>query len=209
MASMPIYPTEIWISVIFMLFMFGVVAILMFSPFMPFIKAKFGKKKLLFTIDRSGDIKMMAAELRNGLYIINGKPMRFLKQYASSYRLAGVNVDFVHMDVGFVMKPEFQAGVAELEEKYNIKSYKDLRKALATKVITRDQLELPLFFTIPIQNLVTYAANVPPTSIQAEIDELFESQKLADLQGLGKYLPWIIILAILMLAAAVAIKIAS
>lgn len=204
---LPVYPTEIWMCVVAMGFMVMAMGLVMFGPFMPYIKAKFAKKKLLGVIDKTGNVKLMAADLRNSMYYFGDNPMRFIKQYPGSYRLGGVEFDIVHMDRGFVMKPEFQAAVAELYEQYGIEDYNQLKQALADGTITKSEIEIPLFFTVPLQEMERYGALVPPASITGEVDDLIQSMKKEEFQTLAKYLPWFLMFAVIIIAAALAVKI--
>jgi hypothetical protein len=206
---MPIYPTELWISVLFLVVMAGFIILIMVSPFIPYLIAKFSKKKILFMLDRTGQIKLKKADIRNGMYYFGDNPMRFAKQYQGSYKLGGVDVDFVHMDLGFVLKPEFQAAIKELEEQYGIKSYIDLNEAIISGKIKKEDIEVPLFFTVPLEALSEYGAEVPPASITGEVDDLMQSQKMDPMAGFGKYLPWMLMFAILIIAFALAWKIMS
>lgn len=202
--GMPIYPTELWISIIFMGFMFVFLIFIMFAPFVPYALAKFSKKKILFMLDRTGQIKLKKSDIRNGMYYFNDNPMRFVKQYQGSYKLSGVDVDFVHMDLGFVTNPIFQAAISELKETYDINDYLELKNAIEQGRITQKELDVPLFFKVPLDNIVEYAAEVPPASITGEVDDLMQSQKMDPMAGFGKYLPWIMMFAILIIAFALA-----
>lgn len=160
-------------------------------------------------LDRTGQIKLKKADIRNGMYYFGDNPMRFVKLYQGSYKLGGVDVDLVHMDNGFVLKPEFQAGIRELEEQYDIKSYIELKKALHEGRIKAEDIEIPLFFTVPLEALTEYGAEVPPASITGEVDDLMQSQKMDPMAGFGKYLPWMLMFAIMIIAFALAWKIMS
>lgn len=204
---MQVYPTEIWIVVIFMFMGLLLVGVVMASPFLPYLIAKFTKKKILIMVDKAGQLKLMSADIRNSMYYLKSKPMRFIKQYPGSYRLGGVDIDIVHADRGFVLKPEFQAAIAELKEKYDIDTYLELRKALIEGRIKEEFIDVPLFFKVPLDEIANYAATVPPSSIQGEIDDLFSTRLMDPMGGFGKYLPLIIILCIVVIVAAVAVKI--
>jgi hypothetical protein len=204
---MQVYPTEIWVVVIFLLMGCFLIGVVTASPFLPYLIAKFTKKKILIMVDKAGQLKLMSADIRNGMYYLKSKPMRFIKQYPGSYRLGGVDIDIVHADRGFVLKPEFQAAIAELKEKYDIDTYLELRKALIEGRIKEEFIDVPLFFKVPLDEIANYAATVPPSSIQGEIDDLFSTRLMDPMGGFGKYLPLIVILCIVVIVAAVAVKI--
>jgi hypothetical protein len=205
--AMPIYPTEIWISVLMLMFIFMFMGVMMFGPFIPFVLAKFSKKKLLLMIDKTGQLKLKKADIRNGMYFFGDNPMRFVKQYHGSYKLAGVDTDIVHMDLGFVLKPEFQAAIKELEEEYDIKDYKELQEAVDAGRIKKNELDIPLFFTLPVDDMIDYAAEVPPASITGEVSDLIEMQKLDPSGAFGKWIPWVVLAIIALMGGAIAYQI--
>lgn len=207
--AMPIYPTEIWISVLMFLFIFMFMGLMMFGPFVPYVLAKFQKKKLLIMIDKSGQLKLKKADIRNGMYHFGDSPMKFIKQYQGSFKLSGVDADIVHMDLGFVVRPEFQAAIQELEQEYGITTYKELEDAINSGRIKRTDIDVPLFFTLPVDDLITYAAAVPPSSIQGEVEDLIEMRKMDPTGSFGKWIPWILMIVIVMIGGALAYKIVS
>jgi hypothetical protein len=207
--GMPIYPTELWLVIMMFGFTLLMLGFVMFGPFVPFAIAKISKRKLLGMIDKTGQIKFSVADIRNGMYFFGNNPMRFIKQYSGAYRIGGVDVDLVHIDRGFVMKPEFQAAIVELKEKYGVHTYIELRDKMNAGEIEEKDLLVPLFFKVPLDEMVKYGAEVPPSSITGEVDDLIQAQKTDAMAGLGKYIPWILMFAIVLIAGAIAAKIVS
>lgn len=160
-------------------------------------------------MDKGGTLKMVKAKLKGDRYQIKKDNQLFLKQYPGSYKFAGVDVDFVHADRGFVLKPEFQAAIQELDEQYGIKDYIQLKEAIDSGMIKKSDIEIPLFFTIPIDSMITYGSDVPPESLLAEVDDLYFVGKMAELNTFIKWMPYIIILAIIIIVGALAYKITT
>lgn len=206
---MTVYPTELWLLVILMFMFVLFMGMVFFAPFLPHVMARIGKKKLLGMIDRSGDIRLVPADMRNGMYNVKKKNWHFVKQYPGTARLYGVSFDLVHMDRGFVQDPYVNAALAELNEKYGIKNYEDLEWALDNNIITEEDIRVPMFFKIPLDEVIDYAADVPPASIAGEVDDMFQAQKTAEINQLKALMPWIVIALMLIIGGALAYAIVA
>lgn len=204
---MMMYPTEIWIACLAVIGMFLVFVVISCIPYIPHILARFTKKKLLMFIDKGGNVKFKSAKLKGDVYEIKKDNYLFYKKYPGSYRYAGVDVDFVHADRGFVLKPEFQAAIAELKEQYDINTYNELKEAIEEGIIQKESIEVPLFFSVPFDELIEYGAEIPPTSIMAQVDDMYFVGKSADLAGFLKWMPYIVIFMMIAIGGALAYKI--
>ena len=204
---MQIYPTEIWLMVILALGVLFIMAMLMAIPIIPFIVAKISGKKVLITADKDMELKVRKADVRDGVYHFKKNPMGFIKEYKGRYVLGGVKTDIIHVDEKLVSRPEFQDALYDLQERYNITNYEELRQALEEGKIKEEYLDVPLYFKMPLDEIANYAAMVPPEGIQGEIDELTASVNSGMVSEVMRMLPLIVVICIVIIIGAVAIKI--
>lgn len=205
---MEVYPTEIWLSLILLLMFVLMFGVFMVAPFFPFFAAKLKHKKLCGWIDRTGEVRFTVGDIRNGMYFYKDKPMHFVKQYTGSLRLYGVPFDIMHIDRGFVIDPEVNAAIAELEE-MGIYNYDDLEYALDNGYITEEDIRVPLFFKVPVDQILEYAAEVPPASIAGQVDDMVQSQKTGEIQKFKEIIIWVAIIIMVIVGGAVAYAIVA
>jgi len=181
-----------------------------FAPFIPYAIAQLTKQKVLATVDRTRQIKLMRADIRNGMYYFSNKPWRFVKQYPGTFWIGkGTPIEFVHIDLGFVQDPYMNAAVEELREKYGIENYLELQDAVDNGAIDpNNELVIPLTFTIPIDSLLTYGAVVPPADITGEVEDLVEDRK-GELGMLKKLLPYALFFVMIVMGGAIAFAIVT
>jgi hypothetical protein len=208
LAGNPLYLTspETYAAIILVLMMFLAVVVMVFAPFMPYAIAWMKRGKLVAMIDRTRQIVLKGADIRNGMYYFNDKPWRFVKQYPGAFFLGkGVMFDLVHIDLAFVQDPYMNAAVLELEEQYGITNYLELQEAIRAEIIDRDdEILVPFFFRIPFDALLNYGAVVPPADITGEVEDLVEDRKSPEFATFKKLMPWVIMLAIVMIVGALA-----
>jgi hypothetical protein len=185
----------------------GLFAMVMSKPIIPFIVAKMTGKKVIITLDRNSDMKVKKANIKDDTYYFKKNPMYMIKEYKGNYVLGGVKTDIIHLDEKIVSTHEFQNALYELQEKYDITTYDDLRRALEEGRIQEEYLEVPLFFKMSLDEVSNYACAVPPDGIQGEIDDLSASRNNSTLNDTLKLLPFIVIICICIIVGAVAIKI--
>jgi hypothetical protein len=206
---MMMYPTELWISIITAIAFVIIILLVFILPYIPHIFARISKSKILFMIDKNGTLHMKKAKLKGDMYEIKKNNYLFYKRYPGSYKFAGVDVDFVHADRGFVLKPELQAAIQELKEIYDINNYIELKKAIDDGKLHATDVEVPLFFTVPLDTLEEYGTEIPPTSIAAQVDDMYFTEKTGELNSFMKWMPYIIIILILIIGGALGYKIIS
>lgn len=192
-------------------FMIILVGLFFFGPFIPYVVASIRKKKLLLTVDRTRQCKLMIADIRNGMYYFSNKPWRFVKQYPGTFWFGkGVPLEIVHVDQGFVQDPYMNAAVEELHEVYGIDNYKELEISLengesptGTAIDAKDEVVIPLFFTVPIDSLVRYGAVVPPADITGEVEDLVEDRK-GEMAAFKKLIPYALFFVMVAMGGALA-----
>lgn len=204
---MQTYPTEIWCLVLLLLMCMLIVGMLMAKPIIPYIMAKLTNKKLLITVDRENEIKLRKANIKNGTYYFKKEPMGFVKQYKGQYILGGIRTDIIHVDEKLISTDEFQNALYDLQERYGITTYEELKSALEDGRISEEFLEVPLYFQMPLDEISNYCSGVPPDGIQGEIDEKTASMNMQLMNETMKYLPYVVIICICIIVGAVAIKI--
>lgn len=208
LAGNPLYQTtpETYAALILVLMMFLAVVVLVFAPFLPYGVAYMKRSKIVAMIDRTRQIHLKGAEIRNGMYYFKDRPWRFVKQYPGAFFIGkGVMFDLVHIDLAFVQDPYMNAAVLELEEQYNITNYLELQQAIADGIIDKDdEILVPFFFRVPFDALLNYGAVVPPADITGEVEDLVEDRKSPEFATFKKLIPWVVILAIIIMVAALA-----
>ncbi len=213
LAGNPLYSVtpETYIAIIFVGMMFMFIGVMVFAPFLPYAIAWLRRSKLVAMMDRTRQIVLKGADIRNGMYYFKDKPWRFVKQYPGAFFLGkGVMFDLVHIDLGFVQDPYMNAAVLELEEQYGITNYLELQQAVAEGIIDRDdEILVPFFFRVPFDALLNYGAVVPPADITGEVEDLVEDRKNSELATLKKLLPWVIMFLMIVVGGAVAYAIVS
>jgi len=197
---------EIYLAVILVMMMFMMLGLFVFSPFMPIAFAMIGRKKILGMVDRTRQVRLQKADIRNGMYYFAGKPWRFVKQYPGSFWIGkGIPMEFVHIDQAFVQDPYMNAAVEELNEQYGITNYLELQNAIEQGIIDKDdEILVPLFFRIPFDSLLTYGAVVPPADITGEVEDLVEDRKTPEMATLKKLLPWALFFVMIVMGGALA-----
>lgn len=204
---MQVFPTEIWLIVLLFIGVIGLVAMLMAIPIIPFVVAKLTNKKVLILADSNNELKIKKADIRDGTYYFKKDPMNFIKQYSGRYVLGGVKTDIIHVDEKLITNPDFQNALYDLQEKYNITTYEELQAALYDGRISEEFLEVPLYFKMPLDEIANYCSCVPADSIQGEIDELTASHNSGMVSEIMRMLPLIVVICIVIIIGAVAIKI--
>jgi hypothetical protein len=204
---MQVFPTEIWMMVLLGLGVLMVMAMLMAMPIIPFIVAKISGKKVILVADRNNELKVKKANIKDGAYYFKKNPMYMIKEYKGQYLLGGVKTDIIHVDEKLISAPEFQQALYDLQEKYDVVTYEDLRRAIEEGRIQEEYLEVPLFFKMPLDEIANYCSAVPPESISGEIDDLYAEQKSALVNDTLRLLPLIVVICIVIVVGAVAIRI--
>jgi hypothetical protein len=204
---MQVFPTEIWLIVLLLIGVIGLIGMVMAMPIIPFIVAKLTNKKVLLVADKNMELKVRKADIRYGTHYFKKEPMGFIKEYKGRYILGGVKTDIVHVDEKLISAPEFQDALYDLQERYGISTYEDLKTALDEGRIQEEFLEVPLYFKMPLDEIANYCSGVPPDGIQGEIDELTASQNGAMVSEVMRMLPLIVVICICIIVGAVAIKI--
>jgi hypothetical protein len=184
-----------------------VMAMLMAMPIIPFIVAKISGKKVILVADRHNELKVKKANIKDGAYYFKKNPMYMIKEYKGQYLLGGVKTDIIHVDERIISAPEFQQALYDLQEKYDVVTYEDLRRAIEEGRIQEEFLDIPLFFKMPLDEIANYCSAVPPDSINGEIDDLYAEQKSALVSDTLRLLPLIVVICIVIIVGAVAIKI--
>jgi len=87
-------------------------------------------------------------------------------------------------------------------------SYESAKKALNPSGLTNtSKIYAPRFSNIPIDSLLGYGADISPGSIAAQVDDIFEYRKPPiEEDRLFKLLPWIILLFVIGLSAAMVLS---
>lgn len=184
-----------------------VMAMLMAMPIIPFIVAKISGKKVILVADRHNELKVKKANIKDGAYYFKKNPMYMIKEYKGQYLLGGVKTDIIHVDERIISAPEFKQALYDLQEKYDVVTYEDLRRAIEEGRIQEEFLDIPLFFKMPLDEIANYCSAVPPDSINGEIDDLYAEQKSALVNDTLRLLPLIVVICIVIIVGAVAIKI--
>jgi hypothetical protein len=179
-------------------------------------------------------------QLRNGMYHSEKLGLYFVKKYSGVFYLYGVPFDICNIDLGFVQHPIYNKFIRELRDKgyKNWKAletalelnsipegqdgqemvealgYKTLEEAYAKlnplHLTPKSDILAPYFSSCPLDELIGYGADVPPASIQGEVDDAVHSQKNPEMSStLKQMLPWAIFLAIVLVAGALAYKMIS
>jgi hypothetical protein len=179
-------------------------------------------------------------QLRNGMYHSDKLGLYFVKKYSGVFYLYGVPFDICNIDLGFVQHPIYNKFIAELRKSgyKNWKSletalelnsippgaagqdmvdalgYDTLDDAYAKlnplKLTTKSEILAPYFSSCPLDELIGYGADVPPASIQGEVDDAVHSQKNPEISSAMKQLlPWAMFFAIILVAGALAFKMIS
>jgi len=201
----------IYLSLLMLLMMVILMGIFFFSPFIPYAFASITKRKILGVVDRTRQVKLMGADIRNGMYYFNNKPWRFVKQYPGTFWIGkGVPFELVHADLGFVQDPYMNAAVEELQETYDIENYKELQTSIetgespnGTPIHEDDEILVPLFFKVPMDSLITYGAVVPPADITGEVEDLVEDRK-GEMATFKKLIPYALFFVMICIGGAIA-----
>ena len=176
-------------------------------------------------------------ELRNGMYHSKKLGLYFVKKYSGVFYLYGVPFDICNIDLGFVQHPIYNKFIKELRDGgyKNWKSL-DTALELNTIPETEEGLEMikelgyntraeafaalnpmhlnhksdvlaPYFSSCPLDELIGYGADVPPASIQGEVDDAVHSQKNPELvSAIGQLIPYAIFIGIILICGALAYK---
>jgi hypothetical protein len=179
-------------------------------------------------------------QLRNGMYHSEKLGLYFVKKYSGVFYLYGVPFDICNIDLGFVQHPIYNKFIAELrksgyknwksletalelnsipegadgQEMVEALGYNTLEEAYAKlnplHLTTKSEILAPYFSSCPLDELIGYGADVPPASIQGEVDDAVHSQKNPEMaSALKQYLPMAIFILIVLVGGALAYKMIS
>jgi hypothetical protein len=179
-------------------------------------------------------------QLKNGMYHSEKMGLYFVKKYSGVFYLYGVPFDICNIDLGFVQHPIYNKFVAELrksgyknwksietalelnsipdgpegQEMIEALGYATRDEAYAKlnplKLTTKSEILAPYFSSCPLDELIGYGADVPPASIQGEVDDVVHSQKNPELTSTMKQLlPWAIVIVVILVGGALAYKMIS
>lgn len=196
---------EVYLAIIMLMMVVLMMGVFMFAPFIPYATCSLRKSKMLGLVDRTRQVKLSGADLRNGMYYFNNKPWRFVKQYPGTFWFGkGVPFELVHVDLGFVQDPYMNAAVEELREKYGIENYLELQDAIDRGEIDKEEeILVPLFFRVPMDSLITYGAVVPPSDITGEVEDLVEDRK-GEMATFKKLIPYALFFVMVVVGGALA-----
>ncbi len=110
-------------SIIGTAFISSILAIILFMVIfltkdvtMPYIKAFFRGKYLLFVLDKTNRTKLIPAEFKNGVATINGKLAMYIKKgFTGSYNLGVMKCDFATTNTTELLESEYLAAVEVMD----------------------------------------------------------------------------------------------
>jgi hypothetical protein len=212
-----------------------IVLLIVFLPMFPWAISKMlTKKTLIALMDKTRNVKFTGGfSLRNGMYHHKDKPLYFVKKYPGVFYFAGVPFDYCNIDLAFVQHPIYNTFVATLRDagykdwksietalefntiepsdeatikELGYDSYEHAQKVLNPLKLTRkSEILAPYFSSCPLDELIGYGADVPPSSIAGEVDDVVQSQKSPEMKNLvTQYLPMAIFIMIVLIGAAIA-----
>ena len=170
----------------FMMIIMGLVGVLAvgyvwLSPVMPYIRAKWNKKDLVFLVGKDNKIRLIPVKYSSKVFSASSAPYTFLQRVPRSYRLGDVNVVLVDDGWGVVIDPDMNEALRVLAE-HGYTNYDQLREAIRKKQAVgtlgseeldkiADAVEIHAFKEIPIHNVLDYVGNVTGGQLKAYLDE--------------------------------------
>jgi hypothetical protein len=211
---MDIFFLIIFLMLFIIMLLVGVLVIgyVWLTPVMPYLRAKWSRRDVLFVIGKDNKIRLIPAKYSSMVFSSSAPPFTYLQRVPRAYRLGDVNVVLVDDAWGVVIDPDMNEALNVLAQ-HGITNYTQLRDAVekrrnkvslgsedVDKIV--DIVEIHAFKEIPIHNVLQYVGNVTGGELKAYVDEKMaefveQYRKLGEDKKGGIGMTWIIVIILM------------